>query len=534
MEKNIIRNTLLTAAITAALSSCDFLEEYSQDQAYITSWEDLNELLIGGCYMKVGATDEFHNSSNPGQFLHLLADEMDERNITTTGLTQFDAKYYTFGYYTWQQRAGIKETYAGDYYKENTTWTYMYKCINVANNILKSSESLPQTTQEQRKGYLKVRGEAHFLRGFYYFWLTNVYGQPYSQATASSSLGVPVKTSEEVLDIKFERNSVKECYDQLVEDLLAAEKELTEYGTAKKSIYRADSTAVQLLLSRVYLYMQNWSKAEEYARKIIKTHPELQNLNSDKSRIMIASNTENIFSMGGDDLPTMLLDEVSSYKINPDLYKSYSDNDIRKREWMYTFSTFYGLTKQAESSSYVDSYKQTDALYNYYCYYMKRGTQSPISSLFWLRSAEAYLNLAEALAYQGIDSEALETLNTLRSSRYLPGSQELTKTYSNEELANEIRQERRKELAFEGHRWFDLRRYRVCEKYPSKTEITHTYTYYSDRGSNQMTETHVFTLGKDDNSWTCPIPQEVIDFNTGMKNNGNKYREYTVTQPIEK
>jgi starch-binding outer membrane protein, SusD/RagB family len=49
-----------------------------------------------------------------------------------------------------------------------------------------------------------------------------------------------------------------------------------------------------------------------------------------------------------------------------------------------------------------------------------------------------------------------------------------------------------------------------------------------------MTETHVFTLTEDDPSWTCPIPQEVIEFNTGMKNNGNLYRDYVAVEPIEK
>ena len=40
-------------------------------------------------------------------------------------------------------------------------------------------------------------------------------------------------------------------------------------------------------------------------------------------------------------------------------------------------------------------------------------------------------------------------------------------TYTGEKLVEEIRLERRRELCFEGHRWFDLRRYAVCEKYPA-------------------------------------------------------------------
>ena len=519
------------AALT--LHSCNFLEEYSQDQAYVNTWEDLNELLIGGCYVSVNTTAEWQDSSNPGQFIHLLADELDERNVSTSGFPLFDAKYYTFGNYTWQQRSGMKETYAGDYYTENTTWTAFYKCINVANNILNSSEGLSQNTNSEIAGYNKVRGEAHFVRAFLYFWLTNTYGQPYNPSTASTDLGVPLKTSEEVLDIKFGRNSVKECYDLVVSDLLAAEEELTKYGKAQPSIYRADSVAAQLLLSRVYLYMQNWEKAEKYGRKVIASHPGLQNLNSNKDRLMQKSNPENIFSMGGSDLPCLMVDMVHAYKVGKDLYRSYSDNDLRKNNWYYTYGSFYGLTKLPELASYADKFTQKDADYNYSCYYLYRGSQIPISSLFWLRSSEAYFNLAEALAYQGKDEEALKVFNTQRAARYLPGSQELAKTYTNEELVNEIRNERRKEFSFEGQRWFDLRRYRVCEKYPSKISLTHNYTYFTDRGQDAMTETHVFTLTEDDPSWTCPIPQEVIEFNTGMPNNGNVYRDYQVIEPVQ-
>ena len=51
--------------------------------------------------------------------------------------------------------------------------------------------------------------------------------------------------------------------------------------------------------------------------------------------------------------------------------------------------------------------------------------------------------------------------------------------YSGEELVDEIRNERRKELCLEGHRWFDLRRYAACVKYPFKKEIVRVFAEYS-------------------------------------------------------
>ena len=102
------------------------------------------------------------------------------------------------------------------------------------------------------------------------------------------------------------------------------------------------------------------------------------------------------------------------------------------------------------------------------------------------------------------------------------------KTSTGEQLVTDIRNERRREFVMQGQRWFDLRRYRVCQVYPQKKSITHDYTYYVERNSTQKTETHRFVLTEDDLSWTLPIPQEVLDFNTGMKNNGNQWRDFTV------
>lgn len=513
------------------LSSCSFLDEYSQDQAYVTNWKDLDELLIGDVYMKVGSTQQYENYNNPGQFLHLVGDEMDERNTGYT--TLFDSKYYTFGVYTWQQRTGMKETYAGDYYTENQTWTDMYHRINVCNNILKISESLSRRTDAEEQGYQKVRGEAHFLRAFYYFWLTNVYGQPYDPATASEALAVPLKVTETVDDQKFGRNTVGEAYDLIISDLLKAERELTAYGKPQHSIYRVDSLGVQLLLSRVYLYAQQWDNAARYARKVIAQRPTLQNLNQNSNAWMTKENEETLFSMGGDDLPCLLTDQSHAYKVSADLYNSLAQADRRKSLWFYQRGTYYGLIKRAGRRTSDEEMIPTDAGYNYYYYYNGlMGQQSPIGSLFWLRTSEAYLNLAEALLMQGYDAEARSVLNEQRQARYALGAAVLVRQNTGQDLMDEIRQERRIEFCFEGQRWFDLRRYRTNPLYPSRVALVHNYTYYTDRGQNTLTETRQFTLQAEDPSWTLPMPSEVLDFNTGMPSNNNPWREYITIDPI--
>lgn len=291
----------------ATLGSCgDFLEEYSQDHDYVRSWEDLNELLLGDCYMPVNTSSYFKDNSNVGTFVHLLSDEADAFNEAGSTYMGYGVIHYEFGYLTWQLRVGAKEDFT-TFYSENTTWTQMYKYINVANNVIESATGVPQSTDDEKAGVNYVLGQAHFLRAWYYFWLANMYGQPYQASTAATDLAVPLKTTKEVEDIKFSRNTVQECYDLIVSDLLAAEKELAAAGSiTRKSIYRADSVSAQLLLSRVYLYMQDWDKAAEYAQKVIGKHGTLANLNSYDGFFASVSNPETIFSMGGDDLPTTL------------------------------------------------------------------------------------------------------------------------------------------------------------------------------------------------------------------------------------
>lgn len=537
MNKRITRYIVLLFA-TALFTGCgDFLEESSQDNDYVRTWKDLNELLLGGCYMEVGQSSNyaFLLEANKGSFLHVLADETEENNDGGAGYqTHFDDHERIFAYHTWQQRTGTKQDYT-DFYVENTTWTKVYKNINVANNILNSVDKVPQVMDAEIEGAHRVKGEALFLRGYYYFWLVNIYGKPYNPQTSSTDLGVPLKTSEQVLDVKYVRNSVQEVYDLVLTDLLAAEEELSQVTKPQKSIYRADINAVRLLLSRVYLYMQNWEKAAEYARKVIAAHPQLMDLNTDKNYFMTKDNPENIFSMGGDDMCQTFDPALQGHRVSHDLYQSHSANDLRREYWYYTYDQFVGLTKRRGNfEMYPGAYKKTDIAY-YHMYYTSAlgGSQSEVSSLFWMRSAEAYLNLAEAEAYLGHDDEARSALKTLRAARFYPSSPEINTTASGSELVSQIRLERRHELALEGHRWFDLRRYRVCSVQPEKISITHNYSIYRDRGSRDILETRQFVLTEDDESWTLPIPHEVLEFNTGMPNNGNLWRDYVVVETVK-
>ena len=520
--------SLITGLSALSLVSCsDFLEEYSQDTDYVRTWKDLDELLIGDCYLPVESSSYLSYTSTPGSWIHLLGDEVQESQTGYTNqYAQGDYREKSFGYFTWQERVGQNESYT-DYYEENPTWTKIYYCINVANNILSSVEDVPCVTEVEKQGVHKVKGEAHFLRAYYYFWLANLYGKPYNAATAETDLCVPLKTSDVVEDKKFTRQTVAEVYRQVLADLTIAESELKQLTTPKVSIYRADSTACHLLQSRVYLYMQQWDKASLYAKKVLAEHPALTDLNTASGKFLVKDNVENIFSMGGNDVHRIFNYICQSYSVSRELYDAYTSSDLRKSQWYWKKGLFVGPVRVALNNLYY-SYDASSGDY-YERAYSEKGKQEEVSGQFLMRSAEAYLNEAEAEAYMGNEDEARRMLNLLRGNRF-SSSANSSVTASGAELITAIRNERRRELALEGHRWFDLRRYMVCSVQPESQPITHEWTYYSDHTSVTVTERHRFVLEANDDAYTLPIPQEVLNFNTGMPNNVRPWREYTVVQ----
>lgn len=522
LQHIFICSTALFLCLMSA--ACNFLEEYSQDTDYVRTWKDLDELLIGDCYLPVYESDYLAFTRTPASWIHLLGDEMEESqtgwdmSMSASG----DFRANAFGYFTWQQRVGINESET-EYFAENGTWTKFYYCINVANNIITSVENVPCNSDDERQGVHKVKGEAHFLRAFYYFWLANLYGKPYDPQTAATDLCVPLKVSDKVEDRKFSRQTVAEIYAQILSDLDIAERELGLYATPKVSIYRADSTACHLLQSRVYLYMQQWEKAALYAKKVMQAHPALYNFNTATGKFSVKDNPENLFSMGGNDVHKLFDYACQSFSVSRELYDTYTSSDLRKTRWYWKKGDFAGPIRTTTNPTYYN-YDPTKG--EYYSYsYADKSRQEEVSGQFLMRSAEAYLNYAEAEAYLGHDTEAQDALNTLRANRF--SSDNSGVNVSGSELITAIRRERRLELALEGHRWFDLRRYMVCAVQPESHSITHEWTYYSDYLSCNAVKRYRFVLEENDEAYTLPIPQEELDFNTGMPNNPHPYREHT-------
>ena len=352
----------------------------------------------------------------------------------------------------------------------------------------------------------RIKGEAYFLRGAYYFLLVNLYAKPYVKETANEDLGVPLKTSEMVVDGFFSRNTVAEVYEQIVSDLensiqLLHDKERTTH-------FHANEISARILLSRVFLYMGNWLQAEQQCNEAIRLGCPLRNLNSMNLTAMGASkeymnqsSCENIFTMGTPTIQTLMStrnQSFANFSVSDDLYNSYVVNeeieDLR-RQCFFTKSRWYNYTTCSKSP--LQSQMKLDAY-----------------ETFLIRSVEAYLNKAEAQAMMGNDGQARITLEEILKNRYKENKLPQISDLASKDLVDFIRAERRRELCFEGHRWFDLRRYAVSPLYQDRKEIKHDiYDQVGDYQSGMIVGSYILKAYGEDNAWVLPIPRYELIFN---------------------
>lgn len=333
-------------------------------------------------------------------------------------------------------------------------WSYAYYTIARANNVINNLDDKVgvDATQQQVNN---VKAEALFIRALCYFDLVITYCQPYNyNATEDDKMGVPLVLVTE--NGKPARDSKENVYQQIVADLLQAESIMADdYVRSGVTDKAATPTkpAIQALLSRVYLYMNKWQEAANYATKVI-NNKKYELAPADAYAAMFSAATapaggEIIFEVYGSDkneywdnsgwahLPyiTTTDDQGSHGDVcaTKDLYDLYSEGDVRKSMFKQHGNDYF-------PTKYSGKPKDSDPKY----------TNVPI-----LRLSEMYLNRAEAIingaSVQGVTAESdLRKIATVRGA-----SQTAAATKQG------VFDERRRELAFEGHITADYAR---CNK----------------------------------------------------------------------
>lgn len=233
------------------LNGCsDFLEEKSQDEVIPKTVEDYNELLLN--YM--GYTDIW-------SVLYVLSDETGiGEKLLRSDTDKDDYRAVEIkGVFTWQPDMWETESVG-----VNSAYEDTYKLIMGVNAVL---DGIDEATGDQ-KTRDRIKAEALGMRGFYYFFLVNLYGEPYNYN--KDALGVPLKLTAALEENGIARATVGEIYEQIVNDLEASSK-LFSNLPKQRGDYRINGTTVDILLSRVYLFMERYDETIAAADKAIQS-----------------------------------------------------------------------------------------------------------------------------------------------------------------------------------------------------------------------------------------------------------------------
>ena len=479
-----MKKIFLYTVLLGLLSSCsEFMKESSQDLMIPKSVKDYKEFLYG---------EGLNNGTDLTPYLELMTDDVEDI-VDDGGVIPFsnDWRETMWGYYTWQQDPELDRL---NTQQNDLAWDVYFHKVLIANIIIDAVPDMEGSDAEKNDIY----GEAYFLRALSYYMLVNLYGEPYNEATADSDMGVPVNLDPTIQNVQFSRASVATVYAQIESDINASIQHFKAAGI-EKSIFRPNLATSYLMASRIALFTKQWENTIKYADSVEMVSSaklcDLKTRTGDKTFICRA-NPELLFSYGGYTVHSYIKEDIgwrASYTSSSDLAKLYAPGDGETGQGKdLRLDHFYIEITCFNRKTYLCPYK-----------YYERGDYDVYPQVF--RLAEAYLNRAEAYAESGNTTQAIENLDALREKRFSD-----YKPLSTEQLPQDVitlvREERRRELAFEGFRWFDLRRW-GCPR------IEHKYTDANNPSSGQR-----YVLEAGSVSYTLPIPKSELDKNMVIEN----------------
>lgn len=339
-------------------------------------------------------------------------------------------------------------------------WDNIYSNLYVINEAI---EGISGTTTLTAAVKQQLLGEAKFIRGFYFFYLVNLFGD------------VPlILTTNYKVNSLMPRTPATMVWSQILTDLKDAQSLLSPNYLdatllkATQERVRPTRWAASALLARCYLYLKDWKSAEEQSEILIN--------NQDFGLVKLddvfkRNNKEAIWQLqpvykgsNSQEANTFILLDPLELTFKPSisqtLFSSFEDGDQRKNKWLgnltadginYPFAYKYKIPNSGNLEAPAEEY----------------------STVF--RLAEQYLIRSEARIQQGKVAEGIADLNLVReraTDKTSPTDQQLKKIstdLSKNAAMLSVEHERQVELFTEwGHRWLDLKRSGIIEAVMSK------------------------------------------------------------------
>lgn len=373
--------------------------------------------------------------------------------------------------------------------RQNNIFKHGYYSLSGPNSIINSDENEIEALSEpeDKENIKHIIGEAYLARALVHFDLLRMYGQAYLDE--GDNLGVSYVKEFKGEELNIPRGTIDENKKDIYDDINTA---ISYFKEGNSSSYASSKTKLTLsaaygLISRVGVYFKDYDQVLSFGDEIenlIATHPVTPeedvvdywapNAEPGPASVFEIAVTPSE-SQGIDGLAYSFRNGKSGVYGDIQVFENLLDdaefdaNDIRASKAMIDY----------EGSKLRNMGK-----------YPSDGTDLGVENIKVMRIAEVVLNYAEALSEKGQTAKALEYLNSIPSNRGLGDNYYTTPSIEN------LLKERRKELLFEGFRFFDLVRFRLGIR---------------DMDPNTPNNHGVVPAG--DSRLALPIPQEEIDSN---------------------
>ena len=411
--------------IIVLLSACKKVLD-TQSELYIDQSQSIVDKRSAQAAL-VGAYNALSQNTYQGNTFRYITNLLSD-NLKWVGNTPTNREFDVYGVFATNTR--VQEL-----------WSAIYKTVNIANNIIEKVPAVNDVTLDQAERN-KERGEAFFLRALSYFDLVRLWGNVPIVSSATQTPG----------DAKGVTNSSpSQVYEFIEKDLDSAEILLP--ATVNRN--RANQYTAKALKARLYLYQSSWAKAESYATQLINDSADFKLVKPYNQFYAAKNSSESIFEV--------------DYTINNK--NSYASNWFAspttggKKELLPT-DEFITLLKDPNTGGARAAliFTVSGVTYGNMNFHIATGEDQS----YVLRLAEMYLIRAEARARQSKLDDGLKDLNVIRNRANVASIVTVTTT---DELIDKIILERRLELAYESHRWFDLIRTKKAQQVLGITDV---------------------------------------------------------------
>ena len=471
---------LLALLLPVSIISCDeFLSEIPDNRTQIDTPEKISELLVNAypnaCYAEFAETmtDNVFDSGDTGLFTAMNSENYNWEMNTSNG-TDTQASY----------------------------WNACYNAIAHANKALDAIEQLgsPANLNPQK-------GEALIARAYAHFMLVSFWSKRYDPATADTDLGIPyVRTPENVLIKKYKRNSMREVFDYLENDIEEGLQYVTDDQNHRK--FHFNKEAAKAFASRFYLIKGNWDRVIELTDQLA-ANPKGK-LRDYGSYLSLDYNSQLRIYAEPTEETNLLIASVPSYYSRSFYLNRFQltlarqdeilgdATNVFNKEWLYVFLSYNNNTSFVPK--FNEQFKYTNA---------NAGIGYGYIAMVLLSNDEFYLNRIESLVMTNRIEEArtaLEYFIGTRTANYDPATDVLTDeliatkfpaiqneyapfyalTDLQKSYINAIGELRRKDFVQEGMRWFDIKRFNLEVKHETYNKPANILTKDDNRQALQI------------------------------------------------